>query len=168
WKQELPHLSKPATQEGRGGVSWIGQNPDPCRAKYLLKQGVVPLPPAIERTNSQPQVASSSDAAELVRSESTPVLQEKPRRRLAEMSCNKHYIEQRLKLEDEQQLRSGPDMKELIYHGVSYDHQGRRAYLDARRRGLFWYRSCGFAGLGSLWIYESRPSIPTSKRSSKQ
>ena len=44
-------------------------------------------------------------------------------------------------------FRSGLDMKELIYHGVSYDHQGRRAYLDARRRGLFWYRSCGFAGV---------------------
>ena len=26
-------------------------------------------------------------------------------------------------------------MKELIYHGVSHDHQGRRAYLQARRTG---------------------------------
>ena len=38
WKESLPHLSKPATQVGRGGVSWIGQNPDPCRATRLCTQ----------------------------------------------------------------------------------------------------------------------------------
>ncbi|CAE7287578.1 Man1b1 [Symbiodinium microadriaticum] len=141
WKESLPHLSKPATSvppAGRGGVSWIGQNPDPCRAKYLLKQGVVPLPPAAEQKPSPSQAPSDAEPAssrsELTHSQSAPVLQKRGHRQLEMMSCNEHYIEQRLKLEDEQQLRSGPDMKELIYHGVSHDHQGRRAYLQARRR----------------------------------
>eukprot|EP00439_Symbiodinium_sp_Y106_P023503 s5088_g2.t2 len=135
WKESLPHLSKPATSAppaGRGGVSWIGQNPDPCRAKYLLKQGVVPLPPAVEQKPSPSQAVGV--LSELSHSQSAPVLQKRGHRQLEMMSCNEHYIEQRLKLEDEQQLRSGPDMKELIYHGVSHDHQGRRAYLQARRR----------------------------------
>ncbi|CAE7425298.1 ATp6v1fnb [Symbiodinium sp. CCMP2592] len=139
WKECLPHLSKPATSAppaGRGGVSWIGQNPDPCRAKYLLKQGVVPLPPAVEQKPSQAESEGepASSRSELSHSQSAPVLQKRGHRQLEMMSCNEHYIEQRLKLEDEQQLRSGPDMKELIYHGVSHDHQGRRAYLQARRR----------------------------------
>jgi len=138
------------------------------KAKYLLKQGVVPLPPAVEQKPSPSQAVGvlflesswwlttclcsraeseaepASSRSELSHSQSAPVLQKRGHRQLEMMSCNEHYIEQRLKLEDEQQLRcrsrhscatlSGPDMKELIYHGVSHDHQGRRAYLQARRR----------------------------------
>jgi hypothetical protein len=38
-----PHLAKPApsvTAPGKGGVNWVGLNPDPCKAKYLAKCGI--------------------------------------------------------------------------------------------------------------------------------
>eukprot|EP00928_Gymnodinium_smaydae_P027215 TRINITY_DN21108_c0_g2_i1.p2 TRINITY_DN21108_c0_g2~~TRINITY_DN21108_c0_g2_i1.p2 ORF type:complete len:277 (+),score=57.52 TRINITY_DN21108_c0_g2_i1:143-973(+) len=41
-RNRYPHLEKPnppVGAPGKGGVNWVGLNPDPCKAKYLAKQG---------------------------------------------------------------------------------------------------------------------------------
>jgi len=43
-RREFPNLVKPPPgigEAGTGGVEWVGLNPDPCKAKYLAKMGIV-------------------------------------------------------------------------------------------------------------------------------
>jgi len=137
---------------GMGGVTYVGCNPDPCVAKFLIKQGA-------SRPKQSMRVVDASEPAQRLdkqtRAYSMPVLAAARStgawahensvaiRKLEDMSCNEHYIEQRLKLrpnplkEHSALMQTGTPLavqKELIYNGVSHDGQGRAAYLAARRK----------------------------------
>eukprot|EP00929_Paragymnodinium_shiwhaense_P013238 TRINITY_DN121104_c0_g1_i1.p1 TRINITY_DN121104_c0_g1~~TRINITY_DN121104_c0_g1_i1.p1 ORF type:complete len:198 (-),score=17.05 TRINITY_DN121104_c0_g1_i1:118-711(-) len=120
-KEQFPELVKPPPRVGASGtlgVNWIGLNPDPCKAKYQAK------------------MRGSS-------TKSLPGQGRPQQRQLDKQSCNAHYLEQRLKLPESLQEESDPlrrtcvfrgKTEELIYHGVSHDERGRKAYLHARKK----------------------------------
>lgn len=62
--RENPHLVRPAPtigQAGNGCVNWVGLNPDPCKAKYLEKQGIVAGMPKKVEHKPEPKVKRKTD-----------------------------------------------------------------------------------------------------------
>mmetsp|Transcript_6783 Transcript_6783/g.12036 ORF Transcript_6783/g.12036 Transcript_6783/m.12036 type:complete len:289 (+) Transcript_6783:115-981(+) len=59
-----PHLVRPAPsigQAGNGCVNWVGLNPDPCKAKYLEKQGIIPGMPKKVEHKPEPKIKRKTD-----------------------------------------------------------------------------------------------------------
>lgn len=209
-REVYPHLVKEvpaAGAAGRGGVGWIGLNPDPCKAKLLAKQKVAgralrPISaPHLGRAQSTVTLQRSAAAIDaghgnVQQTEAASKREPRPssvpsggrygRRsgRSQNISSHQHFIEQKLELPeaitsdifkkplqgDEPKHMNADSMREMLYLGVSYHGQGRRAYLRARAKIMPQDRSKAplttLSGLG--WDYSrGKPSqrlqpVPTS------
>merc|ERR1711879_1114436 len=101
-----------------------------CKAKRLAK-------------TRGPTMATAGRSSLMSQSAPVGATAEAARRTLTNMSSNQHYLEQKLKLDGRLQEESDPlrrtcvfqgRTQELIYHGVSHDQRGRRAYLHERSK----------------------------------
>jgi len=193
-REKYPHLVKDAhLTKGKGSVQWVGLNPDPCKAKYLLKSGITFEPPEPRKNKGRPQSVPSATPARrptasmddlhridweacapdygtmeniqsrqgtpayrsstpaMTRPQSRQATPSRPssvaqKRDLSKLSWVNHFLEQRMVLpgilpqKHFTTLGAYPttgaqkpdDLEELIYSGVSHNHEGRFAYLGAR------------------------------------
>lgn len=163
-KKKFPHLvtgPKEPNAPGSGSVIWVGLNPDPCKAKWLEKQGITrqrprSVPPGMGRSSASTGSISSTHRKEgspgvvktsfavsgAVRPFSAPLPSRKPRD-LSRISSTQHFLEQSKGLYGEVWI-GGPRPGfgaavepghglELLYSGVSAEEEGRGGYLKARK-----------------------------------
>lgn len=165
---------------GRGGVGWIGLNPDPCKAKFLAKQkvagrGLRPISaPSLGRAQSTATPQRSAAAVDLGHGDvqqTEAAAQRKPRPssvpsggrygrqsgRSQKISSHQHFIEQKLELPEA--IKS--DIFEKPMHGEKPKH------MDADRMREMLYLGVSYHGEGRQAYLQARAKIVPQDRSKK-
>ncbi|EER02204.1 hypothetical protein Pmar_PMAR008986 [Perkinsus marinus ATCC 50983] len=142
--------------DGRGSTIWIGLNADPCKAKYLAK---FDLGTSDKTDPTEPFPAPKSSAVRFL--EQRFALSPPP---YCEFSTKKIPRGELLARETSDAVG-----EELLVYGVSSEEEGKRAYLDFRRRTTGPQQRCTGAPVTTAmevgWTVPAQGEAQTRKRS---